>query len=310
MPLRQGFAIGQLTVLELTGKDRNKILNNLCTQDLRTLESGQVRETFVLDVKGRTLAHGTVAALEDRSWFISVPDLGEILVPHIDRYIIREDAVVRDASEEWNGFLFAPSEQNDPALPWSVTSDSDCSSLTDSSGIAVRTPWLGQGTTLVLPHHGEKSTIIDDLAGCTIPSNCKTRAGWEAHRIRAFWPWYGVDIDSKNLPQEISIDARAISFKKGCYLGQETVARLDALGQVQKRLVAVQFEADPGWSFNDKTEILNGDQSIGSITSAAPLSSSPNGPNEWIGLAFLKRGVGNIEQGLNPPFRRIQLGNK
>ncbi|MGB1707484.1 MAG: YgfZ/GcvT domain-containing protein, partial [Rubripirellula sp.] len=56
-------------------------------------------------------------------------------------------------------------------------------------------------------------------------------------RVVAGFPWYGVDLDESNLPQEADRDSETISFTKGCYLGQETVARLDAMGQVQKKLV-------------------------------------------------------------------------
>ena len=60
-------------------------------------------------------------------------------------------------------------------------------------------------------------------------------------RVEAGTPYYGPDINDKNLPQEISRDSRAISFVKGCYLGQETVARIDALGHVNRTLVGVRF---------------------------------------------------------------------
>ena len=102
----QGLAIGTLTVIELTGADRNKILNNLCTQDLRNLQPGQVRETFLLDVKGRTLSHGIVVTLDSKTFFVSSPGQAAGLIAHIDRYIIREDATLRDASSDYQALLF------------------------------------------------------------------------------------------------------------------------------------------------------------------------------------------------------------
>src|SRR5262249_52983757 len=70
----------------------------------------------------------------------------------------------------------------------------------------------------------------------TIDAEC-----FELLRIEAGTPVFGKDITEKNLPQEIGRDARAISFVKGCYLGQETVARLDALGHVNQILKGVVF---------------------------------------------------------------------
>ena len=70
-------------------------------------------------------------------------------------------------------------------------------------------------------------------------------ATFEALRIEAGIPVYGRDVNPENLPQEIARDRQAISFTKGCYLGQETVARLDALGHVNKILRGLIFDAGP-----------------------------------------------------------------
>src|SRR5205807_8624579 len=63
----------------------------------------------------------------------------------------------------------------------------------------------------------------------------------EALRIEAGTPCFGRDVTPENLPQEVGRDARAINFVKGCYLGQETVARIDALGHVNKHLKGLKF---------------------------------------------------------------------
>ena len=66
--------------------------------------------------------------------------------------------------------------------------------------------------------------------------------GAEVIRIESGTPRFGVDITDENLPQEVARDNRAISFTKGCYLGQETVARIDALGHVNRKLCGIRFE--------------------------------------------------------------------
>ena len=65
-------------------------------------------------------------------------------------------------------------------------------------------------------------------------------AAFETLRIEAGTPLFGVDFNDNNLPQEVGRDDRAISFTKGCYLGQETVARIDALGHVNQQLAGVR----------------------------------------------------------------------
>lgn len=295
MSLPEGFSIGPLSVLELTGADRNKILNNLCTQDLRSLQSGQCRESFMLDVKGRTISHGSVACLDSRTLWISSPGQAHRLVPHIDRYIIREDAMVRDASEEFLAYLLRPES------PWMQThlaelrETKECSEVFGKQAISIPVPWLGPGTLLVLATPGTQCPEISQLSSVCHPSqtpNPHTHDGsaWETLRIKNFWPWYGVDIDERNLPQEIGIDARAISFNKGCYLGQETVARLDALGQVQKKLALVELQTDSAWKFQGPTELILNGKSIGTLTSASPSDQIENNRRRWIGLAMLRRG--------------------
>jgi len=292
MDYHQGFAIRALTVIEVTGTDRNKILNNLCTQDLRHLQPGQVCETFMLDVKGRTISHGIVVSLDSKTLFISSPGQGSRLVPHIDRYIIREDAVVRDASSDYQAILFQP-------MAWSFFA-TECKDLeqVDSieqveaplSRIVIAVPWLGAKSVLVLLSSMAQEHNIKKLGLEVLSSDCESRSHWELERISNFWPWYGEDINEKNLPQEIGIDTRAISFKKGCYLGQETVARLDALGQVQKQLVLVELRTPSTWAFQCPYELTHEGKSIGYLTSACKSDSSDESAATWMGLAMLKRG--------------------
>ncbi|MEK0425721.1 MAG: hypothetical protein RJB11_1812, partial [Planctomycetota bacterium] len=109
-------------------------------------------------------------------------------------------------------------------------------------------------------------------------------------RISNFWPWYGVDITEKNLPQEIGIDSRTISFKKGCYLGQETVARLDALGQVQKQMGLVELRSPSSQEFRMPYELIYEGKSIGFLTSACKSDLINTSGASWMGLAMLKRG--------------------
>lgn len=288
----QGFAIGTLTVIEVTGADRNKILNNLCTQDLRQLQPGQVRETFMLDVKGRTISHGIVVSLESKTLFISSPGQGSRLVPHIDRYIIREDAMLRDVSSDYQAILFRPMAWSSFATECKDLEQVDCIEQVDAplSRLVIATPWLGAKSVLILLSSMAQEHDVKKLGGEVQASDCESRSHWEFERISNFWPWYGVDINEKNLPQEIGIDSRAISFKKGCYLGQETVARLDALGQVQKQLVLVELRTPSTWAFQFPYELTHEGKSIGFLTSASKKGEPDTSDSHWMGLGILKRG--------------------
>ena len=104
-------------------------------------------------------------------------------------------------------------------------------------------------------------------------------SAFHQERVRAGFPWYGIDLSDKNLPQEASRNDQTISFTKGCYLGQETVARLDALGQVQKQLVRWSIEGSrvaPG------AEVSSDGKVVGRLTSIA---DTDDGKQIAIGIA-------------------------
>ncbi len=140
----------------------------------------------------------------------------------------------------------------------------------------------GSGGVLISAKKESIAAIVDALlaAGAV---RCGA-AAMETPRIEAGWPIFGVDISDKNLPQEVDRNARAISFTKGCYLGQETVARIDALGHVNKTLCGVRFSGNeipsPG------VELRAGDAAVGTVTSAtfSPRLSAP------LALVYLRRG--------------------
>jgi folate-binding protein YgfZ len=89
---------------------------------------------------------------------------------------------------------------------------------------------------------------------------------YEQVRIESGWPEFGRDISRQNLPQEIDRDSRAISFEKGCYLGQETVARIDAFGHVNQKLVGLKFSTPDVPAAG--TELIRDGKTVGTVTSA------------------------------------------
>ncbi len=106
---------------------------------------------------------------------------------------------------------------------------------------------------------------------------------FELLRIQAGTPVFGKDVTARTLPQEIGRDDRAISFVKGCYLGQETVARIDALGHVNQMMKGLRFEPGapgpaPGW------QLWDDGKSVGTVTSVA-LSPADRAP---VALALIR----------------------
>ena len=288
------FNLGQGTVIRFQGNDRCRVFNNLCTQDLRKLGSGQAVETFVTDVKGRTLGHGIAFALnnaasKDAAYFVTVPNQGGKLVQHFDRYIIREDAIISDLSDSFRFCLFENRSVATLACSTSLEqvpiAKCACSLEVDGRSIVlVHATWIGAESVLaLLPMDFSDQNMRERLGSDWVDSDMVARSEWELLRIQAHWPWYGRDMDDRNLPQEVDRNDMAISFNKGCYLGQETIARLDALGQVQKKLVRLLVESN---TLPKPQSVVQGDgKEVGTICTAAldPAKGA------CVALAYVKR---------------------
>jgi folate-binding protein YgfZ len=109
-------------------------------------------------------------------------------------------------------------------------------------------------------------------------------AAFETLRIEAGTPLFGPDISPRNFPQEVGRDDRAINFRKGCYLGQETVARIDALGHVNQVLCRVRMDGSEMPCIG--TELMSEGKQVGYVTSVA---YSPE-EKAILALAYVRRG--------------------
>ncbi len=261
------------TQIELTGTDRAKFLHNLCTNAVRDLPVGKGCEAFILNVKGHVVGHVFVFICPNSIVLETVPDQAEKLIAHFDRYLIREDVQLSDRSQEWAEFYLAGQQAG--ALLARLGIEPVQNRLEHSAGqIAGAQVWLrkvdlteSSGFLIACQRgHLEQLRAALEQAGAV---QCNNEV-FETARIEAGTPQYGRDITDENLPQEIDRDRWAISFTKGCYLGQETVARIDALGHVNRVFRGVKFEP------SDKIPPVgtalqsdgSGSKAVGRITSA------------------------------------------
>ena len=275
------------TLIEMRGEDRATFLNNLCTNEVRRLEPGQGCELFLTDVRGKTIGHAVAYCGAESLVLATAPAQADALLAHLDRYVIREDVQLFDRSAEWSQLLLVgPTAGHiltsclEISPPGAHLEHVDCE-VHDHRVNVSRTDFYGPMGFI----------LRSDLAGCdalaAVLADASVVCGAEAVnaiRIEAGTPRYGDDIRDDNLPQEIDRDNRAISFTKGCYLGQETVARIDALGHVNRKLCGVRFAADVILAVG--AVLTSGDEIIGRITSVtfSPRLGSP------LALAYLKRG--------------------
>jgi tRNA-modifying protein YgfZ len=266
------LALDQPMIIEVAGNDATKILHNLTTNHIQILAVGQAIETFVTDVRGWVVAHGLVFHIEPARWLLvgQHPNPAAVAA-HIDRYIIREQATVCDRSPQFQLVLNLNSEMAEATAVTARPTDS-------SNVIQIAAREFGATATLELyPASDSPAKLTDDQN-----SNL---TGWLQLRIAHFWPLMAIDIWEKCIPQELDRTEQAISFTKGCYLGQETIARLDARGQIQKKLCLLKVDG----LVQPNQKLLFNDQEVGHVTSAVAAKDC------GLALAVLRRGYFELD---------------
>jgi folate-binding protein YgfZ len=259
------------TLIEVAGADAAGLLHSFTTNDIKKLPAGRGCEAFVTSPQGKTLGHVLIFRGEKLLLISTTPGQGAALIGHLERYVISEDVTLRDVSAERTTLLVAGAQAAEilqkatgiepPAdlLGWKeITLASEAAALACVEYCGSPSYFLFVAAAGV---SAATSALVE--AGAT---PCDVAAA-EMARIEAGIPLFGRDITDDNLPQEIGRDARAISFTKGCYLGQETIARIDALGHVNRVLVGLRFFGDavppPG------TPLAVDGKEVGRVTSAA-----------------------------------------
>jgi folate-binding protein YgfZ len=285
---RWGFVdLSGRTQVELLGRDRQSFLHNLCTHDIRRLRPGEGCEAFITNVQARCLGHGFVFATPESLVLDTSPAQAAKLFAHFDHYHITEDVQWIDRSGDWAELLLAG-----PDAPAWVAQLSGGNSLQpmyahgavrcgEASAWVRRVPMTAAPNYLLAAVRSdmpaiERQLISDRAARCSA-------AAFHMARVEQGFPWYGWDISESNLPQEVNRNQAAISFQKGCYLGQETVARIDALGHVNR--IAVRVACDRPEAPPPGAPLSVDGQVVGEVTSSA--ESPPLGTA--LALAYVRR---------------------
>lgn len=262
--------------IEITGPDRAKFLHNLTTNDVKRLPAGRGCEAFVTSPQGKTIGYVAILAAEDRILVRSDPGGMELALPHLKKYGMFDDVSIEDRSEA-TFELHVLGEGVDDLVRRAGGTPPDPPDLAHAVGELggrpvrfVRESPAGVLGITILGERADAEAVTLALASAAVGVGLATLepAEFEALRIEAGTPAFGKDVTEKNLPQEFARDDRAISFVKGCYLGQETVARIDALGHVNQFLKGLRFETGspcpaPG------TSLEADGKRVGAITSAA-----------------------------------------
>ena len=275
--LREGAAIVDLSlddVMRVRGGDRCDFLQGMMSNDIKAREAGQGCRALVLTDQGKVVAD--VATLVDEDTVVLVGAATGIAAagPALERYIVADDVELNASGATEHVFgLFGPDAATSLAalgLSTLPATDYDHAVVTTDEGAirVVRVPAPGVGGYLcVVPGAGAVAWWLRVVAsGAALP------AGHEAHelwRIESGIARYGRDVTSDTLALETPFED-AISFQKGCYLGQEIVERVTARGKVNRRLVGILLPtAQQAPVPQARDRLLIGEREIGWLTSAA-----------------------------------------
>ena len=246
--------------LRVAGPDALSFLQGQFSQDLRGVAAAapgsEPAYGLWLTLKGKVEADGFVFRGEgaDEFWIGSYFSPASVIRARLEGFIIADDVTLEDQTDAWTGITWVGVV---PAAPPGVFA------FTGRRGFPVSREWVYRRGARI------------DASGSRLDAETIDRA-----RIAARIPAVPADAGPGDLPNEAGLDADAVSYSKGCYLGQEVMARLKAMGQVRRRLVRVAGTGSKPIAL--PAAVFAGERQVGEVRSAVV-----DGADGWLGLAMV-----------------------
>ena len=261
--------------LEVTGAEAAEFLQGQLTNDVEALAPGAGCYAALLDRKGHMQADLRVLRLEsDRFWLDTEPVAIEAVARHLGMYRVGRDVDVRDVGGDWAILSVIGPAAAEASGVGPVPPEHSQLPPGDDGRIAVGT---AEGVDLLVPAAAAERAR-DELARAGAPEVSEEAA--EILRVEAGRPRFGREMTGETIPQEAGINERAVSFTKGCYIGQETVARLHYRGKPNRHLRGLRLSAPAAKG----DSITIGEREVGRIGTA--VLSPAYGP---VALAIVRR---------------------
>jgi tRNA-modifying protein YgfZ len=230
-------------VLAVPGDDRLSWLHLLLTQHVAELSEGAGTEALVLDLNGRVLHHAVLAHVLDTVWLDTEPGDVPALLDYLEKMRFWSKVQPRDATGEL-AVLSVVGPQTAVVLAAAGVAVPEAaygSAPLPGGGLVRRMPWPGPDAADLLVPRAEKDAWFARLVAAGA-REAGTMA-FEALRVEALAPRLHRDTDDRTIPHEVGWIGSAVHLTKGCYRGQETVARVANLGRPPRRLVLLHLDA-------------------------------------------------------------------
>lgn len=262
----------------LTGADRARWLNGQVTNNVKDLRTGQGCYAALVTAKGKLESDLNVFSLPNELLLDFEPGFAQSVTQRLEKFIIADDVQVLDASPHY-GLLSVQGPKADAVvrklglaleIPTQAMHFASVNDATLGEIYLMNQARLGTaGFDLFVPTPS-LGAVLDKLIAAARELNGRA-CGWtalETARIEAGIPRFGADMDESNLASEAGIEARAISYTKGCYIGQEVIARIRTYGQVAKSLRGLRLASDLKQLPAKGDKLFHDGKDVGYVTSA------------------------------------------
>ncbi len=258
-------------VVRVTGEDALPYLQSQWSVDLSRLAVLSTRMGLRLSIKGKVLCAAQIICLgEEEFLLVSQETAASEIISLLGENIVADEVDFADETSQWAmHFIFGEAAATTRPCP------PPPACLADGEGYIFQDPRFEQPTLTCLHPRDEIPHGLSALREAE-------ESQWELHRISNHVARVPLEIGETELPQEGGLEGHLIDFDKGCYLGQEVMARIHAMGQVQRTLLPYSCQANPG---KDLPVPLHNDEGkvIGQVKSAFAHPSDPT----WVGMALL-----------------------
>jgi tRNA-modifying protein YgfZ len=276
-------------VLAVPGDDRLTWLHLLLTQHVSELPDGAGTEALVLDGNGRVLHHAVVAHVGGTVWLDTEPGDAPVLLDYLEKMRFWSKVEPRDATDELAVLSVVgpdtPAVLDRAGAPLPPGADGAyASAALPGGGLVRRMPWPGTDAADLLVPRADKDAWLARLtaAGARLAGTM----AFEALRVEALAPRLHLDTDDRTIPHEVGWIPLAVHLTKGCYRGQETVARVANLGRPPRRMVLLHLDAGDEELPAPGDPVLRDGRAVGRVGSVA--QHHELGP---VALALVKRSV-------------------
>jgi folate-binding protein YgfZ len=289
----------------LTGQDRARFLHGQITNDVKSLRGGEGCYAALSTAKGKMESDLNLYCLKDELLLDFEPGLTSGITQRLEKYIIADDVQIIDVTSAY-GLLSVQGPKASAvisrlalfeALPEKRFAFQSIADRNLGEIYLTKNPRLAtDGFDLFVPN-GSLDAVADKLIAAA-KSLGGSACGWDAFeiaRIEQAIPRFGIDMDESNIPLEAGLEEQAISFKKGCYIGQEVISRIRTYGQVAKALRGLELDGQLKNLPAKGDKLFQSEKEVGYLTSVTRSLSKPG----LIALGYVRKEANQLGTQLN-----------